>query len=76
VKNFVLFFLAVKTMESMKLNKNSTKLGNRVCIIQGKTASGKSYVIFAKVLGKQLIIYQMNPDSSLSIFFNQSIKRK
>ena len=23
-------------MESMKLNKNSTKLGDRVCIIQGE----------------------------------------
>ena len=62
-------------MESMKLNRNSTKLGDRVCIIQGETASGKSYVIskFAKVLGKKLIIYQMNSDSSLSIFLNQSI---
>ena len=55
---------------------NQTKLsllkniGDRVCIIQGETASGKSYVIskFAKVLGKKLIIYQMNSDSSLSIF--------
>ena len=59
----------------MKLNRNSTILGDRVCIIQGETASGKSYVIskFAKVLGKKLIIYQMNSDSSLSIFLNQSI---
>jgi hypothetical protein len=39
----------------MKLNKNSTKLGDRVCIIQGEIASGKSYVIskFTKVLGKK-----------------------
>ena len=56
-------------MESMKLNRNSTKLGNRVCIIQGEIALGKSYVIFS--LGKKLIIYQMNSDSSLSIFLNQ-----
>ena len=58
-------------MESMKLNNNSTKLGDRVCIIQGEIALGKSYVIFS--LGKKLIIYQMNSDSSLSIFLNQSI---
>ena len=60
-------------MESMKLNRNSTNLGDRVCIIQGEIASGKSYIIFAKVLGKQLIIYQMNSDSNLSVFLNQSI---
>ena len=48
-------------------------LGDRVCIIQGEIASGKSYVIFRKVLRKQLIIDQMNSDSSLSIFLNESI---
>ena len=61
-------------MESMKLNRNSTKLEDRVCIIQGEIASGKSYVIFTKVLGKKLIIYQMNSDSSSSIFSINQLK--
>ena len=62
---FIILGLSVKTMESMKLNRNSTKLGDRVCIKQRE--------ISYKVLGKKLIIYQMNSDSSLSIFLNQSI---
>ena len=62
---FIFLALSVKTMESMKLNRNSTKLGDRVCIKQGE--------ISYKVLGKKLIIYQMNSDSILFIFLNQSI---
>ena len=53
---FIFLALSVKTMESMKLNRNSTNLEDRVCIIQGEILLGKLYVIFAKVLGKKLII--------------------
>jgi midasin (ATPase involved in ribosome maturation) len=44
-------------------------------IIQGETASGKSFIIrlFSKMLGKKLNVYQMNQDTGLSIFTGQSI---
>ena len=47
----------------------------KVPIIQGETASGKSYLmnIFAKIMGEDLIVYQMNENTGLSIFTGQSI---
>ena len=44
-------------------------------IIQGETASGKSFIIrlFSKMLGQKLNVYQMNQDTGLSIFTGQSI---
>ena len=44
-------------------------------IIQGETASGKSFIIrlFSKMLGQKLNVYQMNQDTGLSIFTEQSI---
>ena len=44
-------------------------------IIQGETASGKSFIIrlFSKMLGQKLNVYQMNQDTGLSIFSGQSI---
>ena len=47
----------------------------KVPIIQGETASGKSYLlnIFAKIMGEKLLVYQMNENTGLSIFTGQSI---
>ena len=44
-------------------------------IIQGETASGKSFIIrlFSKMLGQKLNVYQMNQDTGLSIFTGQSM---
>ena len=46
----------------------------RACIIQGDTASGKTYLIrlFAEMLGQKLIVYQINKETGLSIFIGQS----
>ncbi len=72
---FIFLALSIKTMEKSKKYKNPKHLGDRVCIIQGETASGKTYVIskFAKILGKKLLVYQMNSDTTKSIFLNQKI---
>ena len=44
-------------------------LSKRTCIIQGPTASGKSKLVslFAKMIGKELIVYQMNNDTNSSM---------
>ena len=46
---------------------------NKVPLIQGETASGKSYLIniFSKLLGKKPIIYQITSNSGLSILTGQ-----
>ena len=50
---------------------------NKVPIIQGLTASGKSYIIIllAELLGYKLSIYQLNANSGISIFTGQSIMK-
>ena len=47
----------------------------KVPIIQGKTASGKSFLIqqFAKLLGQESILYQMNSNTGNSLFTGQEI---
>ena len=47
-------------------------------IIQGITASGKSFIIklFSEILGEDLTIYQLNSNSGISIFTGQSILKK
>ena len=49
-------------------------LCKRACIIQGDTASGKTHLIrlFAEILGQNLIVYQINKETGLSIFTGQS----
>ena len=48
---------------------------DKVPIIQGLTASGKSYItmLLAELLGYKLSIYQLNANSGISIFTGQSI---
>ena len=50
-------------------------LSKRTCIIQGPTASGKSKLVslFAKMIGKELIVYQMNNDTNSSMLSGQKI---
>ena len=50
---------------------------DKVPIIQGLTASGKSYIIMllSELLGYKLSIYQLNANSGISIFTGQSIMR-
>ena len=49
-------------------------LSKRASIIQGETASGKSHVLraFAKLMGKELNIYQLNSESSTSLLIGQA----
>ena len=49
-------------------------LSKRTCIIQGETASGKSKLIplIAEMLGKNLLIYQINSYSDISILTGQN----
>ena len=51
---------------------------NKTPIIQGATASGKSFIIkmFAEILGQELNIYQLNSNSGISIFAGQSVMKK
>jgi len=50
-------------------------LAKRTCILQGNTASGKSFLVrlFAQMLGQKLVVYQMNSDTGMSILTGQSI---
>ena len=50
-------------------------LSKQTCIVQGPTASGKSFLIqlFAKMLGKELNIIQLNSETGSSILTGQSI---
>ena len=47
-------------------------------IIQGVTASGKSFIIklFSEILGQDLSIYQLNANSGLSLFTGQSVMKE
>ena len=47
-------------------------------IIQGETASGKSFLIktLSEILGQNLSIYQLNSNSSISLFTGQSLIKK
>jgi len=47
-------------------------------IIQGVTASGKSFLVklFSEILGQDLSIYQLNSNSSISLFTGQSIMKE
>ena len=49
-------------------------LSKRASIIQGEKASGKSHLIraFAKLMGKELNIYQLNSKSSTSLLIGQA----
>ncbi len=53
-------------------------IAKKTPIIQGMTASGKSFIIklLAEVLGQDLSIYQLNANSGLSIFTGQSIMKE
>ena len=53
----------------------SSLKANKAVILQGATASGKSYVIlkFSLLLGQKLNIYQMNSNYGMSILTGQSI---
>ena len=50
----------------------------KVPIIQGETASGKSYTIniLSKIMGEELFTYQMNENTGISIFTGQSIMKE
>ncbi|OHT04875.1 hypothetical protein TRFO_27550 [Tritrichomonas foetus] len=50
-------------------------LSKRACVVQGDTASGKSFLIrlMAQLLGAKLNVFQMNSDSSVSMLAGQSI---
>ncbi|KAK8895427.1 hypothetical protein M9Y10_023891 [Tritrichomonas musculus] len=50
-------------------------ISKRSCILQGATSSGKSHIIrlFAKMLGQELIVYQMNKDTGISILTGQPL---
>ena len=52
-----------------------SQLSNCSIILQGNTNSGKSHLItlFAEILGKKLLIYQMNKDINSTMFFGQSM---
>ena len=50
-------------------------LAKRSCVIQGDTASGKSFLIrlFADLVGAKLNVFQMNSDSNVSMLAGQSV---
>ena len=53
-------------------------IAKKTPIIQGVTASGKSFIVklFAELLGQDLSIYQLNSNSGISIFTGQSVIKK
>ena len=53
-------------------------IAKKTPIIQGVTASGKSFIIklLAEVLGQDLSIYQLNSNSGISLFTGQSIMKE
>ena len=53
-------------------------IAKKTPIIQGATASGKSFIIklLAEVLGQDLSIYQLNSNSGISLFTGQSIMKE
>ena len=50
-------------------------LSKRSCVIQGDTASGKSYLIrlFSRLIGAKLNVFQMNSDSDISMLAEQLV---
>ena len=50
-------------------------LSGRIPLIQGETASGKSYLmkIFSKLFGQEMILYQLTSNSGISIITGQDI---
>ncbi|KAK8878640.1 hypothetical protein M9Y10_005420 [Tritrichomonas musculus] len=50
-------------------------LSKRACVIQGGTASGKSFIIrlFAELVGAKLNVFQMNSDSTIAMLAGQSL---
>ena len=50
----------------------------KIPIIQGTTASGKSFIIklFSEILGQNISVYQLNSNSGLSIFTGQSVMKE
>jgi hypothetical protein len=78
----------IKKKENIRLFKSLTniqKLGiiflicciksGRIPLIQGETASGKSYLmkIFAQLFGQEMILYQITSNSGMSIITGQDI---
>ena len=53
-------------------------IAKKTPIIQGVTASGKSFIVklLAEVLGQDLSIYQLNSNSGISLFTGQSIMKE
>ena len=53
-------------------------IAKKTPIIQGVTASGKSFIIklLAEVLGQDLSIYQLNSNSGISLFTGQSVMKE
>ncbi len=53
-------------------------IAKKTPIIQGVTASGKSFIIklLAEVLGQDLSIYQLNPNYGISLFTGQFVMKE
>ena len=53
-------------------------IARKTPIIQGITASGKSFIIkvFSEILGQDLSVYQLNSNSGLSLFTGQSVMKE
>ena len=53
-------------------------IAKKTPIIQGITASGKSFIIklLSEILGQDLSIYQLNSNSGLSLFTGQSVMKE
>ena len=53
-------------------------IAKKTPIIQGETASGKSFIIklFSKIVGQDLDIYQLNSNSGISLFTGQSVMKE
>ena len=73
--NIKLFSSLTKTEKFCLLFLLCCLKAQKVPIIQGMTASGKSYSIniLSKIMGEELFTYQMNENTGISIFTGQSI---
>ena len=74
-ENIKLFSLLTQTEKFCLLFLLCCLKAQKVPIIQGMTASGKSFSIniLSKIMGEELFIYQMNENTGISIFTGQSI---
>ena len=78
----------IKKKENIRLFKSLTKIqklgiifliccikSGRIPLIQGETASGKSYLmkIFSQLFGQEMILYQITSNSGMSIITGQDI---